>query len=174
MVGDSVDMLLIWYWFWLGADFWFWLRFNAGFRVWFGGGICCFAAWPRFWALLFGCAPSMLAPILLPSCSFLMCLTTAVALKACCYTQTHQESIADLLSCCIWAYSVRRGCSVVDLPSTCSWRSFYAFGGWRIHGCSYTEPCLRQSWRKQNKPDGWNDSSCISCIINPDDYWNRK
>lgn len=86
IAGDSVDML-IWYWF--GAGFWFWLRFSAGF--WFGGVVCCFAAWPRLWAPLLGWAPSMLAPILLPSCSFLMCLTTAVALKACCYTQTGES-----------------------------------------------------------------------------------
>lgn len=163
IVGDSVDKLLIWHWFWLGAGFWFWLRFNAGFRVWFGGGVCCFAACPRLWALLFGWALSMLAPILLPSCSLLMWRTTAVALKACCYTQTQQKSIADGPSCSIQTYDMS-GCLLTGLtyPPLALGKIFT-----HLTADGFVDVLAESSVSSnpgKKKQHAWNDYSCISGI----------
>lgn len=172
IVGDSVDMLLIWFWFWLEAGFWFWLRFKARFWVWFGGGACCFAACPRPWAPLFGWAPSMLAPMLmlLPSCSLLMCLTTAVALKACCYT--HKRNRTALTRRCILTYNASacllRGPAYPPLALGKVFTDLTADGFMDV---------LAEGGVSSNpggKGSHVNYRLCTSCIINLNDCCNSK
>lgn len=67
------------FWLWAGWFWpaWLWLWLWAGFCVWLG--------------LVGGLEASMLLPMLLPSCSRLMCRTTAVALNACWWEGENEE-----------------------------------------------------------------------------------
>lgn len=69
------------FWLWAG---WFWPAW-----LWLWAGLCVWLG------LLCGLEASMLLPMLLPSCSRLMCRTTAVALNAC-WREVGNEKMKEL------------------------------------------------------------------------------
>lgn len=89
------------FWLWAGWFWPAWLWLWAGFCVWLG--------------LVGGLEVSMLLPMLLPSCSRLMCRTTTVALNACWREEEEGKK---------WAWRVR-GVSWMQLePVSTLWASY--------------------------------------------------